>query len=389
MIPLKYNYRNLRVRWVTTLMNMLSIGMVVFVMVVTYAMTDGLEYALRISGHPLEMIVLRKGATDETGSTITTEQAEQLATQPEIARDEQGTPLCSNEFVTLLLKPRRHNAGTANMIVRGLEPVGRQMRPDFKIVDGRDLNPGVNEAISSVNLARRFENLGVNEKLEINKVDFTIVGHFEAGGSSAESEVWTDIRDLTTARRLPAAVSSVCIRARDAAAKEKLAERIRGEDDKQFQLNPVAETKYFEDQMTAALAMKFMGYFIAVFLTLGAMFAAANTMFAAVASRGREIGTLRALGFRRRSILSSFLLESVLLCLAGGALGCLATLPFNGFSTGTMHWATFSEITFEFRVGPWIFLRGLLMALTMGLLGGLLPAIRAVRFNVVKALREQ
>ena len=141
--------------------------------------------------------------------------------------------------------------------------------------------------------------------------------------------------------------------------------------------------------MTAALAMKFLGYFIAVFLTLGAMFAAANTMFAAVASRGREIGTLRALGFKRRSILTCFLLESVILCLLGGILGCLATLPFNGISTGTANWATFSEITFAFRFGPSVLLRGVLMSLAMGLLGGLIPAIRAVRLNIVNALREQ
>ena len=387
MIPLKYNYRNLRVRWVTTLMTMVSIGLVVCAMVVTFGLIEGLEHALRISGHPLELIVLRKGATDETGSTITPQQSEQLATQPEIARDELNAPLCSAEYVTILNKPKRHNAGSANLIVRGLEAVGRKMRPDFKIVAGRDLKPGVNEAITSENLARRFENLNVGEKLEINNVDFTIVGHFEAGGSSAESEVWTDIRDVTVARRTPEAITSVCIRARDEVAKETLANRIR--DDKQFNLNPVNETKYFEDQMTAALAMKFLGYFIAVFLTGGAMFAAANTMFAAVASRSREIGTLRALGFRRRSILFSFLLESVLLCLIGGLLGCLATLPFDGISTGTVNWSTFSELTFSFRFGPTVLLWGMLLALAMGLLGGLIPAIRAVRLNVVKALREQ
>jgi putative ABC transport system permease protein len=156
MIPLKYNYRNLRVRWVTTLMTMLSIALVVCAMVVTFGLIDGLEHALRISGHPLELIVLRKGATDETGSNLTPQQAEELATQPEIARDEQGAPLCSAEFVTLLLKPRSNAAGTANMIVRGLQPVGRKMRPDFQIVAGRDLNPGVNEAVTSRNLARRF-----------------------------------------------------------------------------------------------------------------------------------------------------------------------------------------------------------------------------------------
>lgn len=387
MIPLKYNYRNLRVRWVTTLMTMLSIALVVCAMVVTFGLTDGLEHALRISGHPLELIALRKGATDETGSTITPQQAEQLATQPEIARDDQGAPFCSAEFVTILNKPKRNNAGTSNLIVRGLEAIGRKMRPDFKIVAGRDLKPGVNEAITSDNLARRFQNLNVGEKLEINNVDFTIVGHFEAGGSSAESEVWTDIRDVTVARRTPAAITSMCIRARDEAAKETLANRIR--DDKQFLMNPIAETKYFEDQMTAALAMKFLGYFIAVFLTGGAMFAAANTMFAAVSSRSREIGTLRALGFRRRSILFSFLLESVLMCLIGGLVGCLATLPFDGISTGTANWSTFSELTFSFRFGPTVLLRGMLLALAMGLVGGLIPSIRAVRLNVVKALREQ
>jgi len=387
MIPLKYNYRNLRVRWVTTLMTMISTGLVVCAMVVSFGLTDGLEHALRISGHPRELIVLRKGATDETGSNITTQQAEELATLPQIERDEQGVPLCSSEYVTILNKPRRNDAGNSNLIIRGLDPIGRKMRPDFRIAEGRDLQPGLNEAVTSRNLARRFENLAIGEKLEVNKVDFTIVGYFEAGGSSAESEVWTDIRDLTTARRTPDAISSVCIRASDDAGKAALLTRIR--DDKQFNLNPVEETKYFEDQMTAAIAMKFLGYFIAVFLTFGAMFAAANTMFAAVAGRSREIGTLRALGFRRRSILASFMLESIMLCLLGGVLGCALTLPFNGISTGTANWATFSELTFEFRFGPAVLLQGLLLALAMGVLGGLLPAIRAVRLNVVKALREQ
>jgi len=214
-----------------------------------------------------------------------------------------------------------------------------------------------------------------------------VVGYFEAGGSSAESEVWTDIRDLTNARKQDGAISSVCLRARDEAAKETLKKRLA--DDKQFLLKPVEEAKYFEDQMVAAIAMRFVGGFFAVFLTFGAMFAAANVMFAAVAGRSREIGTLRALGFRRRSILFSFLLESVLICLMGGVLGCLVVLPFDGMSTGTMNWVTFSEFTFEFRFGPSVLLRGISLALAMGLLGGLLPAIRAVRLNVVKALREQ
>jgi putative ABC transport system permease protein len=387
MIPVKYNIRNLRVRWVTTLMTVLGTGLVVWATVLTFGLTDGLEHALRISGHPLDLIVLRKGSNDETGSTITAQTAGELATLDGIARDENGRPLCAIEFVTILTKPRRGNAGTTNLIVRGVEAVSRSLRPDFRVVRGRDIQPGVNEAITSEQMAQRFENLAIGEKLEINQVDFTVVGYFEAGGSAAESEVWTDIRDVTAARRTQGAVSSVNLRARDASARQALVERIR--DDKQFNLKVVEETKYYEDQMTTSIALKFIGYVIAGFLTVGAMFAAANTMFAAVASRGREIGTLRALGFRRRSILASFLLESVLLCLLGGLVGCLATLPFNGLSTGTANWATFSEITFSFRFGPAVLLRGVLMALVMGLVGGLFPAVRAVRLDIVTAFRDK
>jgi putative ABC transport system permease protein len=254
-------------------------------------------------------------------------------------------------------------------------------------VEGRDITPGVNEAITSRTMAERFENLGLGSKLEINKVDFTVVGYFEAAGSAAESEVWTDLRDLTNARRTPEAVSSVNLRAADADAKSALIRRIQ--EDEQFNLKVVDEPEYFENQMTASLAIRIVGMFIAAFLTVGAMFAAANTMYGAVASRARDIGTLRALGFRRRSILFSFLLESILICLMGGVLGCLATLPFNGLSTGTANWATFSEITFSFRFGPSVMLQGLILALSMGLLGGLFPAVRAVRMTTSNALRAQ
>ena len=386
MIPLKYNVRNLRVRWVTTLMTVVGTGLVVWATVLSFGLADGLEHALRISGDDLDLIVLRKGSTEETSSNIDQDHAREIVTLDGIARDDSGQPMCSAEFVTILTKPRRHNGGTTNLIVRGLQEGGRGLRPGFKIVRGRDVHPGLNEAITSERMAERFENLALAEKIEINKVNFEIVGYFEAGGSAAESEVWTDLRDLTGARRTPDALSAVNLRARDSAAKLALLRRIR--DDKQFKLDAVDEAAYFERQMTASIAIKFVGFAIAGFLTLGAMFAAANTMYAAVASRAREIGALRAIGFSRRSVLISFLFESVLLCLLGGVLGCLATLPFNGLSTGTANWATFSEITFSFRFGPSVLLRGVAMALTMGLVGGLFPAIRAVRMPIVGALRE-
>ena len=360
MIPAKYNLRNLRVRWVTTLMTVLGTALVVWASVLSFGLTEGLEHALLITGNKLDLIVLRKGSQDETSSGLEQKITRQISTLEGIARDANGQPMCSVEFVTILTQPRRNNGGTTNLIVRGLEQAGRALRPGFQITEGRDIKPGVNEAIASRAMAERFENLGLGSKLEINKVDFTIVGYFAAEGSAAESEVWTDLRDLTNARRTPEAVSSVNLRVTDEAAKQALINRIQ--DDEQFNLKVVDEQQYYQDQMTATIAIRIVGYFIAGFLTVGAMFAAANTMYAAVANRTREIGTLRALGFRRRSILSSFLLESILLCLAGGILGCLATLPFNGLTTGTANWATFSEITFSFRFGPRVMLQGLLLA---------------------------
>jgi putative ABC transport system permease protein len=387
MIPLKYAVRNLRVRWVTTWMTVLGTALVVWASVLTFGLVDGLEHALTTTGDPSDLIILRKGANDETSSSIESQTARQIANLAGIARDSDGRPLCSSEFVTILTKPRRNGAGTTNLIVRGMDPVGRLLRPGFRIVTGRDLQPGVNEAITSRSMAERFENLGLGESIEINKIDFRVVGIFEAGGSAAESEVWTDLRDLTTSQRVQGAVSTVNLRAQDSASLAALVDRIR--DDEQFKLKAIGEPEYFEEQKSASIAIKFIGFVIAGFLTVGAMFAAANTMYSAVSSRGREIGTLRAIGFQRRSVLISFLVESLLICLAGGLLGCLATLPFNGYSSGTANWATFSEITFSFRFGPGVLLRGMILAMAMGLLGGLFPAIRAVRLRITDALRQR
>ena len=491
MVPIKYNVRNLRVRWVTTLMTVLGTGLVVWATVLSFGLADGLQHALQISGDELDLIVLRKGSQDEVSSGVDQRVARDIATLDGIQTDAQGNKLCSAEFVTILTKPRRGDGGTTNVIVRGLEEVGRKLRPEFRIVEGRDINPGVNEAITSRRMAERFENTAIGEKLEINKIPFEIVGYFEAKGSAAESEVWTDIRDLTSARRTQGAVSCVNLRVRDGLhslfrvessfsaeldvgtvpddlrqefvrngitlpenlkvqAEEKDGERLwhisivptkkedadgkgneKNEDadkkrdaddseednrtyilkrendslavhetikqqvmlliqnDEQFNLKCVDEVAYYKEQMMASNIVWGFGTFIAVFLVVGAMFAAANTMYAAVASRAREIGTMRALGFSRSSILISFLLESVLICSLGGLLGCLATLPFHGLSTGTANWQTFSEITFSFRFGSFVLLLGAIVTLAMGLVGGLFPAIRAVRLNIVKALREQ
>ena len=387
MIPAKYNLRNLKVRWMTTSMTVVSTGLVVMASVLVFGLVDGLEHALRVSGHPLDLIVVRKGSTDEISSGIQQRVSREVSSLPGIAKDENGQPLCSVELVTILTKPRRNNGGTTNLIVRGLEDVGRRLRPDFRITQGRDLKTGVNEAITSQRMAERFENLAIGEKIKVNHDEFEVVGYFEADGSSAESEVWTDLRALATARRTPEYTTSVNLRAQDAASMDSLISLLST--DKRFQLSAIPEVKYFEDQMSQSSFLKYIGYFIAAFLTFGAMFAAANTMYAAVASRGREIGTLRALGFSRFSILTSFLMESIMLCMMGGLLGCLATLPFNGLSTGTANFASFSEITFAFRFGPRVLIQGVMLAVIMRLPGGSLPAIRDVRLNIITALRER
>jgi putative ABC transport system permease protein len=386
MIPVKYTVRNLRARWMTTAMTAMGTGLVVWASVLSFGLADGLERALLVSADPLDVVCLRKGALDEVSSGIDKQTADRVATLEGVARNEHGQPLVSPEYVITVMKPRRGDNGTTNLVVRGLTPIGRSLRPGFRLVTGRAPEPGKFEAITSQRLAERFRNTAMGEKLKINNSDFTIVGYFESNGCAAESEVWTELDDLTTARKAQGAVSSVCARALDSATQQKVIELVK--EDEQFGLKAMTETDFFKEQMVSAQAIKGVGFFIALFLTIGAMFAAANTMYAAVSGRTREIGTLRALGFSRRSILTSFLLESVVLCLLGGAIGCLGTVPFNGYSTGTANFSTFSEITFSFSFGPSVLLRGVFMAVTMGVVGGLFPAIRAVRLNIIQSLRE-
>ena len=385
MIPIKYNLRSLRVRWVTTLLTIIAIGIVVFTSVLTFGMIAGIDHALSSSGDPEDIIVMRKGSTDEMSSTIAASAADNLAILKDVATGANGEKLASREFVTILIKSRRNNGGSANVIVRGLEQVGRQLRPDFKIVEGRDIVPGVNELITSKSMAERFEGLGLNEELKVNNTSFKVVGMFTAGGGSAESEVWADLRDLTSAQRYDGAISVVNMRVEDEEKRKSVMDGIR--DDVQFKLEPITEEDYFENQKSSSAALKVIAYIIAGFLTIGAMFAAANTMYAAVSSRGREIGTLRALGFPRRHILMSFLVESLVICLIRGALGCLATLPLNGLSGGTAN--GFTEITFALRFDAKVLLQGMILALAMGLLGGLFPAIRAIRLEIINALRQR
>lgn len=391
MIPVKYNLRNLRVRWVTTLLTSLFTGLLVCASVLVFGLVDGLMHAFTISADEQKLIVLRKGSDNETSSQIDGETARKLQTLEGIATDAAtGQPLWSPETVIILAKPRRGDTVDVNLIVRGLTPPGRGLRPGFRIVEGRELRPGTHEAITSRGMAGRFQDCGLGETLNVNGTDFQIVGLFEANGSTAESEVWVDVNNLRAARKLQAELySAVLLQTASHAARDAIVARIKTDNDEFKDLEVKDEKEYYLKQVEAMNYIRWIGYILAVFLSLGASFGAANTMYAAVSTRAREIGTLRALGFSRRSVLTSFLFESIVLCLIGGLVGCLVTVPLNGMTSGTQNFMMFSEVTFSFHFGPRVLLQGMLLAMVMGLLGGLAPAARAVRLSIIQALRER
>jgi len=385
MIPLKYNLRNLRVRWTSTVMTVLGTGMVVWSSCISFGLADGLRHSLRVSGDPLDLIVLRKGATNEINGGFYLEIAEELRTLEGVARDKEGRPLVSLELLNTPLISRR-DGSRATVMVRGVEAVSAGLRPSFQIESGRMLEAGRGECLVSRAMTGRFLGSRLGETLKVGENEsYRVVGVFSAGGSAAESEIWVDRKDLERNTGREGSVSCVQIRAGSVGGREKLVAAIEGET--RFKLQAIREVDYYASQARSGGFLTFSGILIAGLLTLGAMFAAANTMYAAVSARGREIGTLRAIGFSRSSILLSFLFESILICSVGGFLGLLATLPLGSLAFGTINSATLSEVTIGFRFGPPVMVVAFLTTLAMGTFGGLFPALRAIRLDVVRALR--
>jgi putative ABC transport system permease protein len=386
MIPLKYNIRNLRVRWKTTVMTTLGTGLVVWSSCILFGLVEGLEHSLKVSGDPLDLIVMRKGSATETTGGFEASKADDLLVLPGIAKDEENNPIAAKELLNIPIA-ERENGTTTNIIIRGVQPASRRLRPDFKIVSGRDFITGVGECIVSRKMSKRFKGAQRNGTLVFGpKESYNVVGIFTAGGSSAESEIWADLKDVEKNTGRDGSVSCVQIRAAGVAERTELIKTI--EENDRFKLAAIPEARYFETQSSSSLFLKGAGTMIAVLLTFGAMFSSANTMFAAVSARTREIGTMRALGFSQFDILISFLGESILLCALGGAAGLLATLPLSALTYETSDFNSFASMTVSFRFGPLVMGVALLMTLVMGLFGGMLPAVRAVRLDVISALRE-
>jgi putative ABC transport system permease protein len=386
MIPLKYNVRNLRVRWKTTLMTVLGTGLVVWSSCILFGLVEGLEHGLSISGDPLDLIVMRKGSSTETTGGFETTKADEIIILPGIMRDQEGQPLAAKELLNIPIA-ERENGTTTNIIIRGVQPASRKLRPDFTIIAGRDFVDGKGECVVSKRMSARFKGAQVGGRLVFgSKEIYNVVGIFTAGGSSAESEIWADLKDVEKNTGRDGSVSCVQLRAASATDYNNLKRTIDDED--RFRLAAIPEPLYFETQSRSGIFLKGAGTLIAVLLTFGAMFSAANTMFAAVSARTRDIGTMRALGFSQFDILISFLGESLLLCGLGGAIGLLAALPLNALTYETSDFNSFTSVTIAFRFGPMVVAVALVMTLAMGVFGGMFPALRAVRLDVISALRE-
>lgn len=387
-IPLSYNLRNLLVRWRTTVATMLGVALVVAVFIMVMALARGLKNTYVSTGDPRNLLVLRKGSTAESSSQIGREQVRLVKYLDGIARDPDSPihePLASPEILVLINIDRSDGTGTANVLVRGIGPVGLRLRPDIRLMDGRLFTPGLRECVVSRKIAERFANCRVGESFRTGKTQWHVVGMFDAHKTAYESEIWVDADEARDAFNRDF-YGSVLLRPVDDVAAKRLITRM--ENDKQLHVRVLPETEYYREQTKTAMPIQFMGGFLATIMSIGAAFSAMNTMYAAVGARTREIGTLRVLGFQRRQIYVSFLVESVLLALLGGFLGCLLSLPLNGIATGTMSWTTFAEVAFEFRITPELLGKGLLFALVMGVLGGLLPARLAARKPVLDALRS-
>ena len=383
-LPLKYNFRNIVVRKGSTLATAFTIGLTVAVFLMVMALARGIDLTLSSSGEPLNMIVLREGSTAELNSSVTRENFNDLMYLDGIER-EGDKPLATAELITLIYKPRKGMSQGSNVTVRGVGPMSFKLRSGFQTVAGRLFQPGMTEAVVSKRIAERFQGLDIGDRFRIQTTDYTVVGLFDSAGKAFESEIWVDSNSLQSTTKRDG-YSSVLMRVKDQNALTALSKRIT--DDPKLHLKAVSERVFYEDQQgTASGALKALAVFISFIMAVGAGFAGMNTMYAAVARRTKEIGTLRVLGFSRFSILAAFLLESLAIALIGAVIGIVLALPLNFISTGPSNWVTFSEIAFNFRVTTDLMLFALLFGGIIGLVGSLLPSIRASRFKIVDALR--
>jgi len=383
-IPISYNIRNLILRKRLTLMTALGIALTVTTTVFLMMLLAGMRKAFVSSGDALNVLVLRKGSTSELTGGFTLDKLPILKQLPGIVTDNHGQPLVSGEWVVVVTLPR--NGTEVNVTLRGMEQDGIELRRKrVKLIEGRWFAPGQREVVVSRSIHGRYPNTKVGDTMDL-KGPWKIVGIFDGGGSAYDSEIWSDLNQVAGQFNRQGALGSAYLRATDAQAADALKHRVV--DDQQLQLDGMLETEYYDKQTSNGGGIRLMGYIVAFTMAIGSIFAAANTMYAAVAYRSREIATLRVIGFRRGSIVTSFIFESVLLALLGAAIGILLMLPFNGMSTSTSNQVTFSEVVFTMQITLSVVITAVAFAIFMGLIGGVAPAWGAARREILAALRD-
>jgi len=386
-IPLIYNVRSVRARWTSTIVAVAGIAGTVGVFIAMLSLAHGFKATLVASGSADNALITRAGATSEITSGVSIDSVKVIQDAPGIARGAEG-PLVSPESVLMVPIPLRSTGTDANVMFRGVSPNVLAIRKNVKIIEGRMFRHGLTEIVVGKNAKTTYSGLTLGSNMGLGSAQWHVVGIFDAGGSAFDSEVWGDPHLINGAYNRPDTFSqSVTVHLTSPAAFEQLKDSLTR--DPRLNVDVTREVDYYAKQSTRMTTLiTRLGGFVALIMAIGAVFGALNTMYSAVAERGREIATMRALGFSTLNVLLSFLFEALLISIVGGILGCLAVLPLNGLTTSTMNFQTFSNLAFAFKITFDLLLMGILFALVMGVLGGLLPAIRASIRPVAVALRE-
>ncbi len=384
-IPISYSFRNLWTRRLTTVLTASGMALVVFVFAAILMLAEGLRKTLVETGSYDNVIVIRKGSNSEVQSGVSRYQASIIETQPEAAIGAEGRRLVAKELVVLITLPKRATNAASNVVIRGIDASSLTLRPQVKVIVGRIPRAGSSEIIAGRSIAERFKGGGIGETLRFGMRDWRVVGIFDAGNTGFSSEIWGDADQLMQAFHRPA-YSSVIFKLRDPSEFDAVKTRI--ENDPRLTLEAKRENQYYLDQSKMmAKFLRILGMSLTIIFSLGAIIGAMITMYSAVATRTGEIGTMRALGFRKISILGAFMIEALFLGLIGGCVGLFLASFLQLLTISTMNFQTFSELAFSFTLTSDIVWKGLGFSLVMGFIGGVLPAVRASRMNIVESLR--
>lgn len=385
-IPLKYILRSSISRRLTTAITIVGIALVVFVFTAVLMMANGVQKTLRSTGSDDNLLIARKAAMSEIMSIMDREAASIIVNLPQVAQAADGTPMSSKEVVVIINLNKLGAEGISNVTVRGVEAPAFQLRPQVKVTEGRMFNWGAREVIAGAGITKRFVGAQIGEKIKFGGDVWTVVGLFDADGSAFDSELWGDLNQIADAFKR-SSFSTVTVRLKDPDDLAGVSRAFEGDNRLQY-FAAKREKKFFEEQSEMmATFIRILGIFITVIFSTGSTIGAMITMYGSVANRTTEIGTLRALGFYRRSILLAFLLESLTLALAGGLVGLGIASVLQFFSISTLNFGSFSELAFSFALSPSIVASSLGFSLLMGLIGGFLPALRASRLDIIQALR--